>query len=111
MSQKLLIALDSATPPQRDAVTGFVRENGWCCWHWLGDVWLIADAPDEVTPRGLWLDLIGSDPALTPVKGLVLKMGQWMTFFGGNDPESWVWLLRNWGRVDFDKPRPGPPAG
>jgi hypothetical protein len=108
MSQKLLVILDSGTAPQRDAITAFIHGQGWDSWHWIDDVWLLNDVPNDVTPRELWLELIGSDYVLIPIRGLVMMLGTEMSFWGGHTRESWAWLIEKWGRADFPKPQPGP---
>jgi hypothetical protein len=108
MCQQMLIALDSGTPPQRDAISAFLRAKGWDVWHWIDDLWLVHDAPPEIGPRELWRDLITSDPTLVPIKGLILRPGSGLLYWGGNATGSWPWLLEKWGRADFPRPQPDP---
>jgi hypothetical protein len=108
MSQKLLIALDSGTAPQRDAISAFIHAKGWDVWHWIDDLWLLNDVPPEISPRELWGELTASDPTLTPIKGLVLRPDGEILYWGGNVAESWPWLMEKWGRPDFPRPQPGP---
>lgn len=108
MNQKFIVALDSGTAPQRDAISSFLHQKRWDVWHWIADVWFLNAVPDEITPRELWSELVASDLVLTPIKGLALKLGDEMVFWGGNVAEAWPWLQDKWGRADFPKPQPGP---
>lgn len=100
MSQKLIIALDSPTDAQRDAVTEFFRRQGGNLWHWLADVWLWAGAPADVSPRQLWSQL-ESVTKPDPIRGFVMTTGPDPKFWGNNRSESWKWLDRLWGTPDF----------
>ena len=104
MSQKLIIALDAGTPTQRDVVTDYIRDKGWKVWHWVADLWLLADVPPEASPGTLWADLTAS-PSLRSAKGLVMRVDPELTHWGGNDPASWVWMKENWGTPDFSTGR------
>jgi hypothetical protein len=108
MDYRLLIVVDSRSPPHRDAITAFLRDLGYECWHWIDDLWLLVGVPATVTPHGLWNGLIASDPLLTSLKGLVLRIEGRPVYWGGNEAESWSWLLEHWGRPDFPRPLPSP---
>ena len=100
MSQKLIVALDSATDAQRDAITAFLRDQGGNLWHWLADVWLWADAPADTSPRQLWIQL---EAVTKPesIRGFVMTTGQAPKFWGNNQSDSWNWMDRLWGTPDF----------
>jgi hypothetical protein len=76
MDYRLLIVVDSRSPPHRDAITAFLRDLGYECWHWIDHLWLLTEG--------------------RPV------------YWGGNEAESWSWLLEHWGRPDFPRPLPSP---
>lgn len=104
MSQKLLVILDAGTPPQRDAITEFLKDKEWETWHWIDDAWILTDVPDEVSPRQIWIALI-EIPILKPIKGIVLKIDADPTYWGGNSQDAWVWLAQHFGRADYPPPQ------
>lgn len=98
----MIVALDSATDAQRDEITNFLRQQGWNVWHWLSNVWLLADIPPETTPRDLWTRL-ESIAGPQSIKGLVMMTGQETKYWGSNDTNSWKWMDRFWAEPDFSQ--------
>jgi hypothetical protein len=45
---KFIVTLDVGTRDQRNTVTDLFRKKEWRIWHWMEDVWLLAQVPDEV---------------------------------------------------------------
>lgn len=103
MAQKFIIALDTATADARDAITNHLLAQGWKVWHWLEDLWLVSEVSDDVTPRLLW-DELKAMPSVRKFSGLVMNASPEMLYWGGNKPESWVWMKENWGKADH-KPK------
>jgi hypothetical protein len=96
MPKKLMVALDGGNREQRDAITYHLNSKGWQIWHWYGDLWLLANVPDQSTPYALWSEL----NALPPLKGksmLVSTVENHPLFFGVANPQSWPWMNENWG--------------
>lgn len=104
MSQKYILALNPSSSNVRDAVTAYFQGKNWGIWHWLEDVWLLMDVPDEITPRILWEELRGKIPALQPIRGVVLGVDDDLKFWGGVTPEAWPWMKEKWGKADFSPP-------
>ncbi len=110
MKRKLIVALDSGTSEQQDAITNYIRNRGWRVWHWLADVWLLADVPASVSPKSLWSDLIAV-PALESARGFVMTTGNDATYWGSIDGRCWDWMSEYWGIPDSIPPGLGSRRG
>ncbi len=100
MNNKMIVALDSVADFQGDMITNYLRQQGWNIWHWLSDVWLLADVPPQISPRDLW-ERLESIAGPQPIKGFVMTTGQDPKFWGSNNSDSWKWMGRLWGTPDF----------
>ncbi len=96
MSQKFIVALDGGTP------------KGWHVWHWIGDFWLLAGAPVDVTSRSLASELKNLS-VLAHSKLLVLKVDGDPAYWGYISTDAWPWMAQHWGRPETPSPVPSPP--
>jgi hypothetical protein len=96
---RLIIVINSATASKdiRDAVTSFLESKGWEIWHWFEDLWLSANAPNDLDLEKL-RDEIRSIP-------LLVARNTHVMVFGTNDKlrrAGWVpipsidWLMKHW---------------
>jgi len=91
---KFVIAIAGGTPPIRNAITNFVKDEFYY-WHWLPDVWLLttsrAVSAEEI--RDALMSLVPGlfvfvTPVASPPRGL---------FWAMYGPEEWAeWLDKNW---------------
>jgi hypothetical protein len=102
---RVVIAIDHGTPDQNNAVTVYANTKGWHVWHWIENVWLLTDVPEELTPRAVWEEVIAL-PGMLMVKGVVFRVEGLPLFWGGNSSESWDWMKTYWGKADFPTPQP-----
>lgn len=93
--KRMIIAAERATAEQSNAITIHLRAKGWHFWHWLEDVWLLAEVPAEVTPRIVWDEIAGL-PLFGRLRCVVLQVDPTPAYWGQCNPESWVWLERFW---------------
>ena len=47
MSKKFLIAVDSPTAAESDALTNSLKDTKYGYWHWIADIWIIDDPTSE----------------------------------------------------------------
>jgi hypothetical protein len=99
MPAKLQVALDVGTREQRDAITFHLNAKGWKLWHWYQDLWLLAEVPDEVTPRRLWEELRALPP-LSQKSVLVMGLDGTPSYYGNAPRDSWDWMADYWGAAD-----------
>lgn len=99
---RFIIAAGDLSSPQQDAITTIFREREWPFWHWIENVWLLAEVPDEVTPRALW-DEITALEGMQDINGIAIRLGPEPLFWGSNPAESWNWMARYWGHADSPK--------
>lgn len=96
MGNRFFIAVDGGTAEQCNALTYYLKGRGYHWWHWLEDVWLLADVPPDVTPRTLWEEL-NSLPALADTRVLVARADGAATYYGVLPKDAHAWMLLYWG--------------
>jgi hypothetical protein len=114
MSKKLIVVMESGTPEQNDVITLHLKGKGWGLWHWFKDLWLLADVPDDVTPRTLWKEL-SALPSFDKKNMIVIAANDSPSYFGYGPKGCWPWLAERWGKPDLIQqtaqvPKTVPPA-
>ena len=95
---KFLVAIDVGTREQRNAVTEIFQKKDWKLWHWMEDVWLLSQVPDEVTSKAV-SDELESHPLIGKKAKVIIRIsasGQ-QTYFGHSVKEAWDWMAQFWG--------------
>ena len=99
MPARFLIATDSrvVAATSKNQLTAYLQGTGFQVWHWLDDLWLITDAPDELTPQGFAKAIETVIPALLVNSFIVFKLEGSPPYFGRAPQEAWTWMLTHWG--------------
>ena len=97
---KFIVTLDVGTREQRNAITAMFQAKGWQQWHWLEDVWLLAEVPPSVTSRAL-SEEISNNPLIGPKAKLVIKLPDdaHLTHWGNASKDGWDWMAKFWGNA------------
>ena len=95
---KFVVTLDVGTVEQRNAVTEHFKSKGWQLWHWMEDVWLLAQVPPEITSQMI-TDELTANPIIATKRRLVLLIpgNSALSFWGYSVPDSWKWMKEFWG--------------
>ncbi len=66
MARRAIIVTNSAVfnHERRNLITEYLNKKCWEVWHWMEDLWLVANLPDETTPTILTRELDPADQAL-----------------------------------------------
>lgn len=107
MSQ-FIIATDSASAVQRNAITDHVKSKGWAFWHHFDGFWMVATSDygvvdyNKTTSEQLYNELMKLPVIGTTISLLVIRLpdkGSPMTHFGYGPKPGWEWAKRYWGPV------------
>jgi hypothetical protein len=96
--KRFIIVTDSAVMDQagRNAITAYLRAQGWAFWHWFEDLWMVSNAPEDTNLGSLRDDLTNTIPGakhimILSVEGLIDHAGMVPT--GTTD-----WIKKYWKR-------------
>jgi hypothetical protein len=97
---KFIVALDVGTRDQRNAVTEIFQKKGWKLWHWMEDLWLLAEVPDKVTSKDISEELDAHPLIGTNKIKIVIRVpgSAESTYWGRGSRDSWEWMSRFWGK-------------
>ena len=100
MSRRFAIAAGNASASDRDLITTFLSGKGWKLWHWLPDLWLVVDMPDECFPQSLYNDIV-EHTKITPQTHIVIfEIASDPFLYGGMaNPAAWPWLTEIGGKT------------
>jgi hypothetical protein len=89
-----VLAVQGASEAQRNAITQYLRDNGYGFWHWLADFWIVqTTTPDLQAPafrdviKQFLPGLVFNVFAIRPINN------DWAGF---GDHRSVEWLKENW---------------
>ncbi len=93
MTSRFVAIVDDATKEQQDIVTNWLRTTPLGFWHYLSDIWLIADWQDKYTTASLRDQL----KVLLPGKiTLVMKVEDPSAWAALGPTENFKWLHSTW---------------
>lgn len=100
MKKRFVVAVDSATKEQNDTFREFLKSRGLGWWHWLTNLWLVADGAGRLTAQEIRDVLRQHYPS---VHTLVLELREDDDTWSGFGPSSetknmFKWLRQNWSR-------------
>ena len=100
MSKRYIVALDSSTIEQNDAMKDFVRENGLGWWYWINDFWLLTDPREKFSASEI-RDVVGKTHPKTEC--LVIELNDYGDTWSGFGPKSeyrnmFTWLKKTWSK-------------
>lgn len=98
-ARKFLVALDFSTAQEQTVLTELFLGKGWEVWHWLADLWLLSNVPEDVTASNV-TELARSFPGLRLRKLVVMQIDGDPVFWGAITKDAWPWMRNNWGVVD-----------
>ncbi len=93
MTKRFVAIVDDATVEQQNAVTSWIRGTDMGFWHYLSDVWLIADWHDKHTTETLRDQLKLLVPGKTT---LVLPIQDPNSWAGFGPTDTFKWLHSTW---------------
>jgi hypothetical protein len=95
---KFIVTLDVGTREQRNAVTEIFKKKEWKLWHWMEDVWLLAQVPDEVTSKVIAEEL-EAHPLMAGKPNIVIRIpdSTESTYWGRGNKDGWEWMAQFWG--------------
>lgn len=98
---KFIIALDGGTREQRNAVTALLQGKGWKLWHWMEDLWLLSQVPDNITSKQISEELF-KNPLIGKKVKIVIQVSDNApkTYWGDCNPDSWKWMAEFWGKPE-----------
>lgn len=96
MNNRFVISIEGGAVEQRDALTLHLKAKNFEFWHWLEDLWLLANVPLEVTPKSLWEEL-NAMPTLAGLHMLIIKTNGAVTYWGWLPAPAHTWLSEKWG--------------
>lgn len=99
MSQRFVVATQRLTAEQQDRVTAFVRGKGWQVWHWLPDIWLLAEVPSTYSAKSV---SEAFDSLIEASERVVFSIDGPSEYFGKSSTDSWAWMGKYWGKVSTD---------
>jgi len=90
MKNRYVIAIQSGTPAQRNAITTYLKGK-YGFWHWMPDVWLVTGTQD-LEANEMRDDIRALVPGL---RFIVLKVAN-QGWSGYGKTNWWEWLRKNW---------------
>ena len=98
---KFVIGLNNGSREQRNAITTMLQAKKWGFWHNVEDMWLVAAAPDTLTSKALYEEIISNpligESALMVVIRIPSETN--MTFWGKAKKDGWLWMSKYWGKT------------
>lgn len=94
---KFIIASDSLSKDDRDALTKLLQAKPWGFAHWIEHVWLLAGVPDQYTAKRLWEEIVADLPACEPKGMLVTRINAPVSYWGRGNDSNWKWMAEYWG--------------
>jgi hypothetical protein len=94
--RKFVVVVEKVSAPQQDAITNFVKAQGWDFWHWYENLWLVVDPTEIWTSQGI-SDAIRRMLSPDEINIMVLGVTDPMTYWGRAPQESWAWMQLKWG--------------
>lgn len=82
------------TDQQRDLITGFLEGKGWSVWHWFKDLWLVDEAPDDLSFASLREEIQGLFPYSQHL--MIMSTEGKKNHAGFVPKESKAWLGEHW---------------
>lgn len=99
MSQRFVVATRRLPAEQQDRVTAFLQGKGWQVWHWLPDIWLLAEVPETHSAKSIDKAL---DSLIEASLRIVFSIDEPSEYFGNSSKDSWAWMNQYWGEVSKD---------
>jgi hypothetical protein len=98
---KFMVALDVGTREQRNTITDLFQKKGWNVWHWMEDVWLLAEVPDEITSQAISEEIGSHSLFQKNAKFVVIGItdSEKTTYWGRGSKEGWAWMTQFWGNA------------
>ena len=98
MSKRYIVALDSSTNEQNDALKAFIKENGLVWWYWIKNFWLITDSQKKVSALDIRDVLMRTHPK---ADCFVIELGEHGDTWAGFGPATeernmFKWIEKNW---------------
>jgi len=92
---QLMIITNSAhvNAEARNGLTTFLQQQQWEIWHWMEDLWLIANAPESLSIGKLRKDIhriLGDNAAFFIVRATSAPITGYVS------SDSVAWLTSNW---------------
>lgn len=97
---KFIVTLDGGTIDQRNAVTNIFLKKEWRIWHWMEDLWLLSEVPDEVTAQAISEEIYAHPVLKEKVKSVVIRIpdSAVLTYWGRGSKKGWDWMAQFWGK-------------
>jgi hypothetical protein len=93
MTKRFVVVVDDATKAEQDVVTNWLKTTPLEFWHYLSDLWLVADGQDQHTTITIRDQL----KALLPQKTvLILTIDQAEAWAARGPVEKFKWLHTTW---------------
>jgi hypothetical protein len=98
MTYNFMIAIDSGTAEQQDAITAHLQRKGYRVWHWIENLWLLAQVPVGTTPKMIW-EQLDALPEVGSIPMLITASNGASSFYGRLAPHAWKWMAEYWGHA------------
>ena len=95
---RLIISTNSAlvNVAAKNAITAFLEAKRWSVWHWYEDLWLIDNAPDQISVIDLRDEILRAIPTLRQV--LIMTTEGRIGHAGTVPHGSSAWFTEHWSR-------------
>ena len=99
MSQRFVVTTPRLPAEQQDRITAFLQGKGWQVWHWLPDIWLLAEVPNTHSAKSISEAL---DSLIGTSARIVFSIEGPSEYFGKSSKDSWAWMVQYWGVISKD---------
>jgi hypothetical protein len=93
--KRFVVIVDRASASDAAAVMVLIKQANCAWWHWMNDLWLLADQNPEASVATWLYKVHGLINPSTRVFILELTDGLWSVFA---PPEAHAWLEEHWGK-------------
>lgn len=99
MGKRYIVAVDSSTKEQNNALVEFIRKNSLGWWHWLENFWLLTDFRGNFSAKQIRHVINETHPK---VYCIVIELNEHGDTWSGWGPRSddrnmFKWLNETWG--------------
>jgi len=100
MKKRFIVALDSCTPEQSDAITQYFKDKNVGWWHWLTNLWLVSDSKGQFKASDIRNALKEIAPGVYTMVLEIRKDGDtWSGLgpgLGPGEKDMFKWIRNNW---------------
>lgn len=94
--KRFVVAAEGMSPEQQKAWLEFIKEKGLGWWHWIDNLWLLVDRPEEMTTATL-RDQITEKFGATKCIVIEIEPGGTWSGLGPSSPKPmFKWIKETW---------------